>query len=76
MNTMQHADNDEFVTIIGADMAEIANEFRAQGLSEKQYCIVHRAGRHRFTHVDGDRAQPMFDGRTLIAATYRRRAGL
>lgn len=76
MNSQQQATNehDEFVTIIGADMAEITNEFRAQGLAEKQFSIVHKIGRHRFTRVDGERTETMFDGQALIAATFKRQA--
>lgn len=72
--TTAAAEHDDFITIIGTDMSAIAQEFRAQGLSDKQYSIVHRAGRHRFTHVAGERAEAMFGGEPLIAATYRRRA--
>ncbi len=68
-----HAQHDDFITIIGADMDAIAREFQAQGLSARQYSIVHRAGRHRFTRVDGDKTETMFGGQPLIAATYRRR---
>jgi hypothetical protein len=67
-------DWDEFITIIGSDMTEIANEFRAQGLAEQDYAIVHRAGRHRFTRVIGEKGEAMFGGTPLIAATFRRRA--
>jgi hypothetical protein len=75
MDTQAHsAEPDEFVTIIGADMTEITNEFRAQGLAEKQFAIVHKIGRHRFTRVDGRKAEPMFEGRPLIAATFQRRS--
>ena len=65
---------DEFVTIIGASMAEITDAFRAQGLAEKQFSIVHSVGRHSFMRIDGDRNEVLFDGQALIAATYRRRA--
>ena len=73
--TLATHDADEFVTIIGTDMDAIAREFRAQGLSEKRYSIVHRAGRHRFTRADGTSGEPLFDGVPLIAATYRRCTG-
>jgi hypothetical protein len=68
----QSSDHDEFITIIGANMAEINAEFRAQGLSDRDFSIVHRIGRHRFTHVNGGGTQAMFEGQPMIAATFAR----
>jgi hypothetical protein len=74
MSTAESANQqDEFVTIIGRDFTEIANEFRAQGLAAQEFSIVHRIGRTRFTRVDGDKSETMFDGEQLIAATFQRR---
>jgi hypothetical protein len=66
------AEPDEFVTIIGVDMTEITNEFRAQGLAEQHFVIVHKIGRHRFTRVDGQTVEAMFDGQSLMAATFKK----
>lgn len=66
--------SEDFITLIGADMAEISEAFRSQGLAEKNFHIVHRTGRHRFTRVDGAEHETMFDGQTMIAATYQRRS--
>ena len=68
----QGNDCDEFITIIGASMAEIHAEFRAQGLADREFSIVHRIGRHRFTRVNGGGAEQMFEGRPMIAATFAR----
>ena len=74
MNTPETAgEHDEFITIIGSDFAAITQEFHAQGLAERDYSIVHRIGRHRFTKVNGERSEVMFAGEPLIAATYQRR---
>lgn len=73
MNIQQTAE-DEFITIIGADMAEITRAFQEQGLSDRQFAIVHRTGRHSFTMADAEGGTRMFEGRQLIAATYARRA--
>ena len=73
MNIQQSHDDTEFVTIIGADMNEIHRAFQEQGLSERQFAIVHRTGRHSFTMADAEGGQRMFEGRQLIAATYARR---
>ncbi len=67
--------SDEFVTLIGADMDEIYAAFQAQGLAERQYSIVYRVARHRFTSVSGGTQQTMFDGHPMVAATFRRAAG-
>ena len=69
-----HSHSDDFITLIGADMAEINEAFRAQGLAEQDFAIVHRTGRHRFTRVDQAQHETMFDGRSMIAATYQRRS--
>ena len=69
----QSSDRDEFITIIGANMAEINAEFRAQGLADREFSIVHKIGRHRFTHVNGDSTKEMFEGEPMIAATFARR---
>lgn len=72
MSAQLQPDHDEFVTIIGADMADITRSFRAQGLAEREFLVVHRTGRHRFTRVDGDATETMFEGEPMIAATFRR----
>ncbi len=73
MNQQTHEiDTDEFITLIGADMDEIHAAYRAQGLAERHYSIVHRTGRHRFTRVTGSGPETMFDGQPVIAATFRR----
>lgn len=61
-------DAEEFITLIGADMDEIHAAYQAQGLAERHYYIVQPAGRHRFARADCE----VFDGRTMIAATFRR----
>jgi len=65
--------NDEFITIVGTDIAEITREFHAQGLSEQDFTIVHRIGRHHFTMAGGERSRAMFGGEPLMAATFARR---
>ena len=68
-----HRPDEEFVTIIGSDMEQITSAFQAQGLAEQHYAIVHRIGRHRFTIVNENGSNLMFEGRPLVAATYARR---
>jgi hypothetical protein len=76
MNQQTHeTDTDEFITLIGADMDEIHAAYRAQGLAERHYAIVHRTGRHRFSRVSGSGSETMFDGEPMIAATFWRRSG-
>ncbi|WP_404400837.1 hypothetical protein [Pelagibacterium halotolerans] len=65
---------EDFITIIAPSMAEVMASFRAQGLAEKQYAIVHRAGRHSFTVAHGEEpATTLFNGMPMIAATFARR---
>ena len=64
--------DDEFITIVGTDMDEINREFSAQGLSQRDYSIVHRVGQHRFTWAGGDASEPMFGGKPCMAATFAR----
>jgi hypothetical protein len=75
MDAPQQPNDDDFITIIGATMAEITGAFREQGLAERQFAIVHRTGRHRFTRVTDGASETMFEGEPLIAATFARRAG-
>lgn len=65
--------DDDFITIVGTDIAEITREFHAQGLSERQFSIVNRVGRHRFTMAGSDSSEAMFRGKPLMAATFARR---
>ena len=66
---------DEFITIIGASMADIADAVSSQGLATREFAIVHKIERHRFTIVKDGQPQPMFEGEQLLAATFARRAG-
>ena len=68
-------DADEFITIIGASMADIANAVSAQGLASREFTIVHKIERHRFTVAKDGETSSMFEGRQLLAATFARRAG-
>ena len=65
--------DDEFVTIVGTDIADITREFHAQGLSEQHYSIIHRVGHHRFTMAGSESSEAMFGGKALMAATFARR---
>jgi hypothetical protein len=69
------SDADEFITIIGASMADIANAFSAQGLAMREFAIVHKIERHRFTVAKRGETEAMFEGQQLLAATFARRAG-
>lgn len=68
-------DGDEFITIIGASMADIAGAVSAQGLASREFAILHKIERHRFTIVKDGQTQSMFEGQPLLAATFARRAG-
>jgi hypothetical protein len=68
-------EGDEFVTIIGASMADIANAVSAQSLATREFAILHKIERHRFTVASDGETQSMFEGRQLLAATFVRRAG-
>jgi hypothetical protein len=70
--SMQGNDRDEFITIIGANMAEINAEYRAQGLADREFSIVHKIGRHRFMRINEGATEEMFDGQPVIAATFTR----
>jgi hypothetical protein len=73
MQTQTITEPTDFITIIGRDMADIFRQFRAGGLADADYSIVHRIGSHRFTVVDGERAAPLFGDEKMIAATFARR---
>ncbi len=69
-----HSLNEDFITIIAPTMAEVMDAYRMQGLAEKHYAIIHRAGRHSFAFAGGDdQVTPMFDGEQMVAATFARR---
>jgi hypothetical protein len=74
MSAQQQTERTDYITFIGGDVADITRQFQAQGLSEADYSIVHRIGSHRFTRVEGDVAEPLFEGRRMIAATFARRS--
>ena len=61
---------EDFITIIAPSMAEVMASYKAQGLAERQYAIVHRAGRHSFTLAGGE---TLFEGASMVAATFARR---
>lgn len=67
----RHTGFEEFITIIAPTMAEVMASFKAQGLAEREYSIVHRGGRHSFTMAGGE---TLFDGAPMVAATFARRA--
>lgn len=73
-HTHEAGQTEDFITIIAPSMAEVMASFCAQGLAEKQYAIVHRAGRHSFTLAHGgEPATTLFEGTPMIAATFARR---
>jgi hypothetical protein len=74
-NQDQPPEPDEFITIIGASMADIANAVSAQGLATREFAILHKIERHRFTIVKNGATESMFDGQQLLAATFARRTG-
>lgn len=65
---------DEFVTIIAPTMSEVMAEFRARNLAALGYAIVGRAGWHRFQVATGQQSTELFEGRRMLAATFRRAA--
>lgn len=69
-HTMIETTSEDFITIIAPSMAEVMASFKAQGLADRQYSIVHRAGKHSFTMAGGE---TLFDGAQLVAATFSRR---
>ena len=66
----------EYITIIGNSFDEVAEECRAQQLSEKQFSIVHPIGRHQFTMAGSDGGKAGVNGQSLVTATFARRAQL
>jgi hypothetical protein len=63
---------EEFVTIIAPTMSAVMAEFKARDLAALGYAIVGRAGWHRFQVAEGQRSSELFDGRQMLAATFRR----
>lgn len=61
---------EDFITIIAPSMAEVMASFKSQGLADRDYAIVHRAGRHSFTMAGGE---TLFGGAQMVAATFARR---
>lgn len=71
---MSRTGNEDFITIIAPTMAEVMESFKAQGLAERDYAIVHRAGKHSFTLAGGGNPMTtLFDGAQMVAATFTRR---
>lgn len=69
-----HGQDEDFITIIAPTLAEVMDAYRAQGLAERQYAIVHRAGRHSFTLAGQSvPATTLFEGAPMVAATFSRR---
>ena len=69
----QAAHDHDYVTIVGTSLEEINREYLAQGLSDQNFTILHRIGRHRFTMAGGEGSEAMFEGKSLMAATFIRR---
>ncbi len=68
--TIEETQDEDFITIIAPSMAEVMADFARLGLARRDYAIVHRGGRHRFT-LAGSGA--LFEGADMIAATFMRR---
>lgn len=62
----------EYITIVGNSFEEVAEECRAQQLSENDYSIVHPIGRHQITMAGQGNAA--MNGQSLVTATFSRRA--
>lgn len=76
MNSNSHFESNEqidFVTIVGTSLEAVTAEFCARGLSQQDFSIVSRIGRHQFMMADGAEGPTMPGGGTMIAATYARR---
>jgi hypothetical protein len=65
----------EYITIVGNSFDEVAEECRAQQLSEKKFAIVGPIQRHRFTMAGRDGNAASVNGQNLVTATFARRAG-
>lgn len=69
----QHQTREEYLTIVAGSVREAMGQFRKRGLGAKGYALVGKVDRHRFELVSGgDESAPMFDGTSMVAATYRR----
>ena len=64
--------SEEYVTIIGPNMADVMRQFRAQHLDEEGYAITGRIDRHRFEMADATGVHDLFDGAPMLAATFVR----
>lgn len=63
---------EEYVTIIAPTIVEVMKQFQARGLDVLGYAIMGRVARHQFAFAQNDDAQEMFNGETMLAATFMR----
>jgi len=62
---------DDIITIIAPTLDEVMQRYRARGLAAAGYTITGQARRHHF-EMAGESGGDLFDGATMIAATFRR----
>ena len=76
---------EEYVTLIAPTLQAVMGQFRARGLGAQGYAITGPVARHSFAfceeHAPADRspeagATELFQGRAMVAATFRRSTGL
>jgi hypothetical protein len=63
---------EEYVTIIAPTIGDVMKQFQARGLDVLGYAIMGRIGRHRFAFAQDDQSKEMFEGETMLAATFMR----
>lgn len=63
---------EEYVTIIASSTVEVMKQFQARGLDVQGYAIVGPIGRHHFAFAKDEAAEDMFEGETMLAATFMR----
>jgi len=66
-------DRVEYITIVGNDFEEVAQECRAQRLGEKHFTILHPIARHHFAVAGTAGLEMNLSGKALVSATYARR---
>lgn len=74
LSTTRHTEQtlDACVTIVAATMADVMREFSTRGMAASGYAITGRVLKQRFTLAGAEGASDMFEGRTMLAATFMR----
>jgi len=71
---MQSTQPEEYITIIAPSVREAMRQFKERGLDALGYAIVGQVVRQQFSLVGLNETKDMFEGNTMVSATWKRKS--